>query len=873
MNRASILFLFIVLFFSLQRLKAQSDSVDFKEPKEYIIDEVNITGSQFTDKNAIRQLCGLFPDDKIILPGEKIAEAIQSLWRGNLFDHVEILGTKLTEERVAIEILVVEKPRLWQVKLPGLKKSEKEDLNEKMRFQPEQFLTDYRIGNAENIIKEFYINKSFLNVEVNSKIIPLTGEDTLKCRNWKQHRNLLIEIKKGKKAKIQDIIFEGNNNIGKKKKGNNDDPEAIKLRGDKKLWRAMKETKRKRWWNPFKDGKFLEDNLEKDKENIVMKYNTLGYRDARVVKDSMWRVSEKRVALKIWIEEGRKYYFNKINWVGNTVYRSGQLDTILAIKPGDIYDQAVLEQKLYMNPTGNDVSSLYMDNGYLFFQVQPTEVNIESDSMIDLEMRIYEGKPAIINRVTVKGNTKTNDRVIMREIWTKPGQLFRRSDVMRTQRELSSLGYFDPEKISVNPIPNPADGTVDIEYTVEEKPSDQIQMSGGWGGGRVIGTLGVTFNNFSTKNFFKRGAWQPLPAGDGQKLSIQAQSTGAFFRSFNFSFTEPWLGGRKPNSLTYSMYQTVSSNGQPQKIKNSAGEKVSNPNRSDIQITGVTLGFSSRLKKPDSYFSFYGETNFSNYVVNNYGTFFVFSNGRANDVNVRLSLNRDSRDGYIWYKSGSYFNISGQLTPPYSLWNGKNYAGLELEEKFKWIEYQKYKFSAEWYVPLTSVKVKEGKEARNLVLRVRTGMGFLAYYNKAVGTAPFERFYLGGSGLSGFNTFFAREIIALRGYSDNSVSSSKGDAFIAKYTTELRYPISLNPQATIWAQGFLEAGNSWQTLREFNPFQLYRSGGVGVRIFLPMFGLLGLDYGWRFDTINKPGAPNMAKGQLHFTIGAQLGDL
>ena len=475
--RESLKWLVLSLLFCSNSLLAQGGS-DFTEPKEYIIDEVNITGSQFTDKNAIRQLCGIFPGDKIVLPGEKTTEAIQSLWRGNLFDHVEILGAKLNDSLVAIEIRVIEKPRLWQVRLPGLKKSEKEDLNEKMRFQPEQFLTDYRIGNAENIIREFYVNKSFLNVKVTSKIVPLVGEDTLKCRNWKQHRNLLIEISKGKKAKIQDIFFVGNENIGRKKNSKNQKPEDIKKRSDHKLWRAMKETKRKRWWNPFKDGKYLEENLEKDKENIVVKYNTLGYRDAKVVKDSLWQISEKRVALKIWIEEGRKYYFNKISWVGNTVYRSGQLDTILAIKPGDIYDQAILEQKLYMNPTGNDVSSLYMDNGYLFFQVQPTEVNIVNDSLIDLEMRIYEGKPAIINRVTVKGNSKTNDRVIMREIWTRPGQLFRRSDVMRTQRELSSLGYFDPEKISVNPIPNPADGTVDIEYTVEEKPSDQIQMSG-----------------------------------------------------------------------------------------------------------------------------------------------------------------------------------------------------------------------------------------------------------------------------------------------------------------------------------------------------------------------------------------------------------
>lgn len=867
-----LFFNFFVLLF-VSGVKAQ-DTL-FTVPREYYVVEVRPEGNQFTDANAIRLLFGVYTGDKIFIPGEKISEGIKNLWRAKLFDDIEVVASRIEGDSIWLKVRVKEKPKAFNFRFPGLRKSEREDLNEKIRFSPGEFLTDYRIESAVNTIKEFYRAKSFLNVEVDWKLDTLGPND--KVKNKQAYRILVFLIKKGKKVRIQDIVFEGNDNLGKRKRTFlfKQSPERIKKRGDRMLWRRMKDTKRKRWWNPIKDGKYLEENLDKDKDNIVAKYNQLGYRDARVVKDSVWRVNKKRVSIKIWVDEGRKYYFNDINWVGNTIYRSGFLDTILGIKQGDVYDQAVLDQKLYMNPSGRDISSLYMDNGYLFFQVQPSEVQIVNDSLIDLEMRIYEGKPAIINRVTVKGNTKTNDRVIMREIWTRPGQLFRRSDVIRTQRELSSLGYFDPEKISVNPIPNPADGTVDIEYTVEEKPSDQIQLSGGWGGGRVIGTLGVVFNNFSTRNFFKRGAWQPLPSGDGQKLSIQAQSTGAYYQSYNFSFTEPWLGGKRPNSLTFSVYHTVSSNGQSKKIKDADGKKITNPNRSDIQISGVTLGFSSRLKKPDNFFSFYGETNFSRYNVNNYGTFFVFEDGTASDFNLRLSLIRDNRDGYIWYKEGSYISVSGQFTPPYSMWNGKDYNKLSLEQRFKWIEYQKYKFAAEWYIPLTNVKVKEGKEAHNLVLRLRTGFGFLAYYNRKVGTAPFERFYLGGSGLSGFNTFFAREIIALRGYDDNSISSRQGDAFISKYTAELRYPLSLNPQATIWAQGFLEAGNSWQTVKEFNPFRLYRSGGVGVRIFLPMFGLLGLDYGWRFDTIDRPGfnGAAMKNGILHFTIGAQLGDL
>lgn len=879
-NKINIFFLGICFF--LGKLAISQDLSDTSKQKivqgaiakEYEIAEAKVFGNVYTDGNTIRLLAGLYAGDKVTIPGEKFAEAIKNLWKNNLFDEIEITADSVTADKIWIGIRIKERPRLWNVKFIGVSKSDKEDLQEKIRFVQGKFITEYMKGFAKNHITEFYKSKSFLYCKVNLKetaIDPKT--DNVPRGKEKEYVKLIITVEKGSRVKISDVEFEGNIGLAdtkfKKEKGTE---QRRKNWADRKLRKRMKDTKRKRWYWPINNGKYLAEHLEEDEEKLVAKYNTLGFRDMRVVKDSVWNVNKKRVGIKIWIDQGRKYYFRNITWVGNTVYRSGVLDTILGIKKGQIFDQGNLEQRLIMNPTGSDVSSLYMDNGYLFFQVQPVEVLAENDS-IDLEMRIYEGKPAIINRVTVVGNTKTNDRVIMREIRTRPGQLFRRSDIMRTQRELSALGYFDPEKLAVNPIPNQADGTVDIEYTVVEKPSDQIQLSGGWGGGRVIGTLGVTFNNFSTNNFFKRGSWQPLPSGDGQRLSIQAQSTGSYYQSYNISFTEPWLGGKKPNSLTFSTFHTVSSNGQPTKIKNANGDNILNPARSDIKITGVSIGFSSRLKKPDDWFSFYGELNLNHYNVNKYANYFAFSNGNANDVNVRLAINRDNRDGYIWYKSGAYFHLSGQWTPPYSMWNGKNYSTIAEEEKFKWIEYHKYKFSSEWYIPLTSVKAKEGKDARNLILKLRTGFGFLCAYNKSVGPAPFERFYLGGSGLSGFNTFFAREIIALRGYQDNSISSKTGDMFIAKYTTELRYPVSLNPQAMIWVQTFAEAGNSWTKIEEFSPFQLYRSAGVGVRVFLPMFGLLGVDYGWRFDTVNKPGSSLMPKGQLHFTIGAQLGDL
>jgi outer membrane protein insertion porin family len=496
---------------------------------------------------------------------------------------------------------------------------------------------------------------------------------------------------------------------------------------------------------------------------------------------------------------------------------------------------------------------------------------------------MYEGKQATINKISVKGNDKTNDHVIYREIFTKPGQLFRRSDIIRTQRQLSQLGYFDPEKLNVVPTPNPADGTVDIEYTVEEKPSDQIELSGGWGGRNslnnqsgqggigIIGTLGVTFNNFSARNFFKKDSWRPLPSGDGQRLSIRAQTNGIFYQSYNFSFTEPWLGGKKPNSLTFSVFHSLFSNGQSKYVNSELG-KIFNPKRQSMSIIGGSVGLGKRLAWPDNYFNMFSNINYNYYDLKNYGAF-IFANGFANDLNLSLNISRNSIDQPIYPKTGSNFVFLGQFTPPYSLVNNKDYNGLSDAERYKFIEYQKFKITGEWFTQLTNKKAAEGKEARNLVLRTKVGYGFLARYSKSVGYSPFERFYMGGSGISGFQNFVAREIIALRGYPDNSLSSSFGDPICARYTMEIRYPISLNPQATIFVLGFAEAGNSWSDYKKFNPFSVKRSAGFGLRVFLPMFGLLGIDYGWGFD--NVPGQPGIGngKGQFHFTIGGALGEL
>lgn len=828
-----------------------------KNPKKYRLAPLVVDGAKFTDPQVIVLLSGLVAGETIPIPGDQVSDAVKKLWKQSLFENVEIVLDKVIGEDAFLVIKVVERPRLSRFKFgKEVRKTDADDIRAKIRLLKERVVTDYMIGTIKNTVHDHYLDKGFYY----NKVDVIQTRDTA---TKTPHIILTIDVQKGKKVRIQDVNIKGNTVI-----------KSWQLR------RKLEDSKRFRWYNPFNSGKYLEDNLAKDLPAIAAKYNAKGYRDARVVKDTVYFVAPDRVAIDVTVDEGHKYYFGKFNWFGNSKYSSGYLDTILNIHAGDVYDQSKLEQKLFMNPNGFDVSSLYMDQGYLFFQVNPQESNVHNDT-IDFDIIMYEGKQATINKVTIKGNDKTNDHVIYREIWTKPGQLFRRSDIIRTQRQLAQLGYFDQEKLNVNPTPNPADGTVDIEYIVEEKPSDQIELSGGWGGRNqvtnstgglgIIGTLGVTFNNFSTKNFFKKSAWRPLPSGDGQRLSIRAQTNGIYYQSYNFSFTEPWMGGKKPNSLTVSAFHSLFSNGVSKYVKND-GVKEYNPARQSMSIIGGSVGFGKRLKWPDNYFSMYSNLNYNYYDLHKYSAF-IFNTGFANDLNLGLNISRNSIDAPIYPKHGSNFVFHSQFTPPYSLFNNKDYSTLAAAERYKFIEYQKFKFTAEWFTQLTNKKAAEGKEARNLVLRTKVGYGFLARYNKEVGYSPFERFYMGGSGISGFQNFVAREIIALRGYPDNSVSGQFGDPICARYTMELRYPVSLNPQATIFVLGFAEAGNTWADYKKFNPFQVKRSAGFGLRVFLPMFGLLGIDYGWGFDAI--PGNPGIGngKGQFHFTIGGALGEL
>jgi outer membrane protein insertion porin family len=795
--------------------------IDYSSPRQYTIGGITVSGTKYLDKRVLTSLSGLTVGDTVMVPGEAVTKAIENLWDQGLFSTIDIKATKVLDEKIFLNIALQERPRLLKFSLKGVRKSEANDIREKIKLIKGKVVTDNLKISTANTIKDHFIDKGFYNIEVD---IEELADSVLK-----NNVILTFVVDKKKKVKIKKVNISGN----------------VQVKSSK-LKRQMKETKEKKFWRVWKASKFIESDYKIDKIAMIAKYNQLGYRDAILTKDSVYR-DGKHLIIDLDIEEGNKYYFRNISWVGNTKYTTEALDKILAIKSGEIFDQARLDANLFMNPNGRDVSSLYLDDGYLFFQIEPVEVLVENDS-IDLEMRIHEGKQATISKVIVKGNTKTNDHVILRELRTKPGQLFSRADIIRSQRELSQLGYFDPEQMGVEPKPDPVSGTVDIEYTVVERPSDQIELSGGWGAGRIVGTLGVSFNNFSTRNMFKKGSWRPLPAGDGQKLSLRAQSNGLFFQSYNASFTEPWLGGKKPNSLSVSVYHSIQSNGL----------QKGDENRSLIQITGASLGLGKRLKWPDDFFILQQSINYQHYALDGYTLVDGLSNGSSNAISYGLTLSRNSIGDPIFPTGGGVVSLSVEATPPVSLLtSGIDYSTADAAQKYEWIEYHKWKFDTKWYQQL----------AKNLVIQVKLQFGFLGHYNPDIGTAPFERFYVGGDGLSGFG-LDGREIVALRGYDNNSVSSSQGSSIFSKYNFELRYRISANPSATIFVLGFLEAGDAWDSFNDFQPFNVKKSAGVGLRLFLPMFGLLGLDYGWRFDDI--PGQEQMAPGQFHFSIGQQF---
>lgn len=861
-----------------QNFNSKLSKIDYSKPKEYEIGGVTVSGIKYLDKNVLVHLSGLKVGEKITVPGEAITAAINKLWKHGLFGDVEISATKIVGNKIFLDIALKERPRLSKFTFTGVKKAEADDIREEIKLVRGSQVTDDILSVTENKVRKFYVAKGFYNTEVNIT----QQEDSLMPNTV----ILTINVDKKQRIKINDIQFEGNHVLS-----------------DAKLHRTMKDTKRKIWYNIFKASKYIDNVFEDDKKKIIAKYNELGYRDASITMDSVYKNDENTLNLYIKIDEGKQYFFRDITWVGNTKYPSELLNHNLRIKKGDVFDQSVLDKRLFGEEDA--VSALYLDRGYLFFSAVPVEVNVDNDS-IDLEIRIYEGKQARINKVIITGNTRTNEHVIRREIRTVPGELFSRSDIIRTNRELANLGYFDPEKLDVQPKPDPANGTVDIEYIVEERASDQIELSGGWGGNMFIGTLGLTFNNFSVGNIFNWDTYSPLPTGDGQKLSLRAQTNGKWYQSYSASFTEPWLGGKKPNSLSVSLYHSVRSGNTYYQIL--SGEDLTEDN---MKISGVSVGLGRRLSWPDDFFTLYNEISYQRYALNNYSySYFGFDNGQSNNFNFTTVFGRNSVDNPLYPRKGANMSLSLSLTPPYSLFKGDNFWKLsagelssitadysaqdtagyyviqpgyttddarqsliddevsqrETANQYNFVEYHKWKFKSDWYTQIVD----------KLVLRSNIEFGYLGRYNKKIGYSPFESFQLGGDGMVGYN-YFGTDVVPLRGYTnDNAYNSSTYGALTAypqanvynKYVLEMRYPLTLNPSATIYALVFMEAGNTWYEMKDFNPFDVYRSAGVGLRFWLPMFGQLGIDWGYGFDQVHSNTDAN--KGHFAFTIGQQF---
>ena len=822
--------------------------LDYSNPKEYTIGPINIEGAEGYDPNAIRLVAGLRQGQKIVIPGQQISDAINNLWKEGLFSDVQIFADKELAGVIYLTIQVAPRPKLSKYRFTGVNKRQADKIREQIDLFTGKTISENLVYKTKAKIHGYFREEGYYAAQVD--IQRKTDEIMLNSEIF------LINIDRGKRVKIKEINITGNESV-----------KAGKLR------RAMKDTKQVAIWRIFKSSKFTESAYSRDKIAMLNKFNSVGLRDARIARDSVYMRNNKHLIIDIEIDEGEKYYFGDITWIGNTKFRSSYLDTILGIKSGDIYNKQLLEERLRMSQDGRDISSLYMDRGYLFFDVTPVETDF-SDNHISYELRIREGKEARVGKITIRGNTKTNDHVILREIRTRPGDLFSRNDIIRTQRELAQLGYFNEQAFQVNPMPDPQKGTVDIEYVVEEKSSDQIELSGGYGGRNyvtdrpmIIGTLGLTFNNFSVRNLFSGKAWSPLPAGDGQRLSIRGQTNGKYFQAYNFSFTEPWLGGKKPNSLTFFLSHTALGNGMLKK----------NPEYQRMGITGVGLVMGRRKKWPDDYFSESFELGYQYYDVHNYNYFTLFSQGYSNDVYLKYTIQRSSVSSPIYPQYGSIITLSAKSSLPYSMWDGvSDYSNLSNQERYKYLEYYKIKLGAEFFFPLTN--------DQKLVLRTRVGFGYMGTYNQAKGISPFDRYYLGGSGITNMGQIGGREVIAIRGYDDNMISSTAGDPIATKYTMELRYPISLNPSATFFVLAFAEAGNSYPNFRNFNPLDVKRSVGAGVRIFLPMFGMLGIDYGFGFDRLSPWAAGHGGDidssiqqkgyyGKLTFTIGMNLGEL
>ncbi|WP_462253354.1 BamA/OMP85 family outer membrane protein [Ekhidna sp.] len=849
-------------------------SINYSSPKEYEIADIEVRGVQFLDNNALISLSGLRVGDKIKVPGDEITTAIKKLWNQGIIGNISIFASKVEGDKIWLVIELTERPRLTKYIIEGVNKTKQGEIEEKIGLIRGKVLTDVVMKNTEFAVLKYMESKGYLNAEV--KVVQ--QNDTI-LRN---SAYLKVVIDKGQKVKIRNIKFNGNEEftsakLRKKFRNTGMVPkfslpsEAIKTTA-KLIWpptlvkfiKGSKKTSKEDMreylathvnLNFFKSSKFVKEDYEEDKAGLIAFYNSKGFRDAEIISDTTYDISNKHMNIDLTVQEGNKYYFRDISWTGNYIYTDEQLDRILGIQKGDIYDLELVNTKLNFNPQGADISSLYMDDGYLFFSINPVEVGIAQDS-IDLEMRIFEGAQATIDKVVISGNDKTNDHVILRELRTRPGDKFSRAELIRTQRELSQLGYFDPEQVNPVPIPDPINETVDIEWQLVERSNDQIELSGGWGGAfGFVGTFGVTFNNFSVRNITKPEHWRGLPVGDGQSLSLRFQANGRSFQSYSFSFVEPWLGGRNPNSFGLSFSKSIQRSINP----------VQNETLGWLKVTGISASLGRRVKWPDDYFTLSTGISYQRYDLFQFRSRSLgFDTGDANSITFNATFARNSINQPMYPQNGSSISLSASFTPPYSLWRDLDYENASARDRFKWLEYHKWNFDTQYYMSLT------GK----LVLAARAHFGYLGTYTSKTGVGPFERFQLGGAGLTGQNFLLGTDVVGLRGYPDNSITPQdfenniEGGTIFNKYVMEIRYPISLAQSATIYALTFVEGGNNWDRFAEFNPYNIKKAAGIGLRVFMPAFGLMGIDWAYGFDRV--PGSFDNAGPQFHFSIGQQI---
>ena len=796
--------------------------------KKYYIRKVNVHGVKYIETSRIQASSGIIVGDSITLPGNEgyFANAIDRLWRQRYYADVK-MGATIEGDSLDVEIILQERPRVynWNIIGEGIGQGKERDLLEKLKLKPNVLeLSAYNIDKNKKLLAQEYMNKGFRNVKVTEHI-----ENDSVIQNAV---NVTFKVERGPKVKIGAITFSGNDNV----------PE-------KRLRRAMKKTKQKSI-NIFKSTKLNVEDYKEDKNLLVDFYNSRGYRNATILSDSIYDLNEKRIGIHINLSEGHKFYIRNVNWVGNSVYNTEDLQRIFSTKPGDTYDKKSMHKQLgigrEMDPDQNSVASLYQNNGYLMSQIDPTEVVVGQDS-IDMEIRIFEGNAFTINEIGISGNERVNDEVIRREIDIFPGQLYNRSMLVYTIRQLSNMGHFDAEQMNPDIQPATTD-KVNISFPLVEQASDQFNIAGGWGSGSFVGSVGISLNNVSTRNMFKKGAWIPYPMGQNQKFSVSGQTNGTYYKAISASFTDPWVGGRKPNSLSVSAYWSEQNDAYY--IWQSASMY--------FRTSGVAVGMGKRLNWPDPYFTLYGEAQYRHYGLNNWD-YFIMKDGSANEISVKLAFGRSTVNQPIYPREGSDVSINVAATPPVSLWDGKDYSDESMsdQDRYRWIEYHRWELRGRWFQSLT----RDSK----LVLMAHAEMGYLGHYNKYK-QSPFQRFDVGGDGMSGY-TLYGVDVIGLRGYEDSALNPIDGNYSVAynKYTMELRYPVILKPSSQIYVLGFLEGGNGFKSWKEFSPFKIKRSAGLGVRLYLPIVGLLGLDWGWGFDA--AAGMDKRSGSRFHFTIG------